>query len=483
MSFLLRPFAGYLLLIALAAWFGNGIVERELKPAMRQAVEELLVDAANLLAEVASTPAGEGADGAGVLTAAYGRFAQRRFDADIHGVAKDAPALRLYLTDANGIVRFDSDGARAGTDFGRWNDVLRTLRGQYGARTTPSGAGGIDVGGADAASTMFVAAPLRGASGLAGVLSLGKDSGSLEPFFARARASILRAGGAWVVAAVGIAFGLSWWLSRDLRRLSQYARDAAAGRRVPAPRFRGGELATLSSALAGMRAELEGKAHVEHYAQLLTHELKGPLAAIGGAAELLDEEMPAADRRRFVGNIRGQVAHMQALVERLLQLAVLERQATLADARALALREVVDAAVAACAPALRAKSLAVDVQVDGRMRVWGDALLLRQAIANLLDNAIAFSGQGGSIDIAASHEGAHDVVRVRDRGAGLPAFARERVFERFYSLPRPDTGSRSTGLGLLLVREVAALHGGHIRIDNRDGGGVEAVLRIAHRGG
>jgi two-component system sensor histidine kinase CreC len=68
-------------------------------------------------------------------------------------------------------------------------------------------------------------------------------------------------------------------------------------------------------------------------------------------------------------------------------------------------------------------------------------------------------------------------LRVSDRGPGLPDFAAERVFERFYSLPRPD-GARSSGLGLNLVREVAQLHGGVARLGNREGGGAVAELRL-----
>ena len=67
---------------------------------------------------------------------------------------------------------------------------------------------------------------------------------------------------------------------------------------------------------------------------------------------------------------------------------------------------------------------------------------------------------------------------VRDRGPGVPDYARERVFERFYSLPRPDGGSRSSGLGLCFVAEVADLHGGRASLDNREGGGAVATLEL-----
>ena len=70
------------------------------------------------------------------------------------------------------------------------------------------------------------------------------------------------------------------------------------------------------------------------------------------------------------------------------------------------------------------------------------------------------------------------MLDVADRGPGLPGYALERVFERFYSLPRPDGGPRGSGLGLCFVAEVAALHGGSAQLANREGGGAIATLRL-----
>ncbi|WP_258002758.1 ATP-binding protein, partial [Janthinobacterium sp. AD80] len=116
------------------------------------------------------------------------------------------------------------------------------------------------------------------------------------------------------------------------------------------------------------------------------------------------------------------------------------------------------------------------VQLDAdELLVAGDALLLRQALGNLLDNAAGFAPPGSSIDLTARRQGAQVEIAVRDRGAGIPAYALERVFERFYSLPRPASG-KSTGLGLPFVREVASLHGGTVEVINHAQGGACARL-------
>ena len=82
------------------------------------------------------------------------------------------------------------------------------------------------------------------------------------------------------------------------------------------------------------------------------------------------------------------------------------------------------------------------------------------------------------MSIDASRDGERVAIRVRDTGPGVPEYARTRVFERFYSLARPDGGSRSSGLGLPFVAEVAELHGGEARLENIAGGGAQAVLSL-----
>jgi two-component system sensor histidine kinase CreC len=106
--------------------------------------------------------------------------------------------------------------------------------------------------------------------------------------------------------------------------------------------------------------------------------------------------------------------------------------------------------------------------------VKGEAFLLKQAFLNLVDNAAAFSPEGGTLAVTGRREGGSVTLEVRDQGPGIPDFARERVFEKFYSLQRPDTGRKSSGLGLAIVLEITRLHKGSIRLDNRPEGGLSA---------
>src|SRR5262249_42100323 len=106
----------------------------------------------------------------------------------------------------------------------------------------------------------------------------------------------------------------------------------------------------------------------------------------------------------------------------------------------------------------------------------GDSLLLDLAVSNLIDNAIDFSPKEGRIAVACSRNGAAFELCIDDEGPGIPDFARARVFEKFFSLERPETGKKSTGLGLNFAKEVADLHGGSVDVNNLPKGGFRARL-------
>jgi two-component system sensor histidine kinase CreC len=229
-----------------------------------------------------------------------------------------------------------------------------------------------------------------------------------------------------------------------------------------------------------MRERLEGKQYVEQYVHALTHELKSPLAAIRGSAELVEsggEAMPAGDRARFIATIRAQGDRMAEMIDKLLALAAAEHRQRIEAPRPVDLMALVDDAAEHLAPKLQGRGLSV--RVTGQPAVVpGDSFLLRQALVNLLDNAADFAPDGSEVEVTISRDGARWNVAVADRGPGVPEYALHRAFERFFSMPRPGGGSRGSGLGLCLVAEVAALHGGCATLGNREGGGALATLSL-----
>jgi two-component system sensor histidine kinase CreC len=468
-----RLFLGYFLVLGLAAWFVLNTVIDEISPGLRQAREETQVDTAYLLAEFAAADLAAGRIGDGAFAAAIEAAKRREPGARIFDIRKEQLDFRVYVTDRHGKVVFDSAGRALGEDFSPWNDVARALRGEYGARTTRENADD------PKSSSMYVAAPVLKNGEIIGALSLVKPTVTLLPYVERMTGRIRSSGLIMlsVSALIGILFCA--WLTGSINGLIRYARDVSAGRKATPPTGGGRQFSELARALAAMRERLEGKQYVEKYVQNLAHEMKSPLTAVVSAAELLEGNLPDAERQRFAALIQEQSGRMRLIIERLLQLARVEQLQRLEDNRPLDLAGLLRDAVASRASALEKRGLKVNVYAPDVCPCHGDAFLLQQAIANLLDNAIDFSPAGGEIGIALEKQPGKLRLAVRDHGEGAPDYALPQIFERFYSLPRPATGSKSTGLGLPFAREVAQLHGGDARFINHPQGGAEVTLEIA----
>ncbi|MDP9942552.1 two-component system sensor histidine kinase CreC [Ectopseudomonas alcaliphila] len=466
-----RIFLVYFLFVGLAGWFVLSTVMDEIRPGVRQSTEETLVDTANLLAEILRDEVKAGTLGQGRLHEALEAYGRRKPQASIWGLTKAEVNHRIYVTDDKGIVLLDSTGLAVGQDYSRWNDVLLTLRGQYGARSTREDPEDPD------SSVMYVAAPIRDGQQIIGVVSVAKPNRTLQPYIERSQTRLGWLGAGLIALGLLIGAALSWWLSAALGKLTRYAQAVSEGQRAEAPNVRGGELRQLAVAVERMRTELEGKAYVERYVHTLTHELKSPLAAIRGAAELLDGEMPAEQRQRFVANIQQESARLQNLIERLLHLAQVEQRQGLEERVAVPLAALVDELLQAQQARITAANLQIEQALPTGIELRGERFLLRQALANLLDNALDFTPPGGLIRIAAERQGERIVLRLFNQGEAIPDYALARLTERFYSLPRPNSGRKSTGLGLNFVQEVAELHGGELRIGNVEGG-VEVRLTL-----
>ena len=175
------------------------------------------------------------------------------------------------------------------------------------------------------------------------------------------------------------------------------------------------------------------------------------------------------------------VAVLGVIVERLLLLARVEQLQIPEDARDVSLAELVSNALRDRATRLGARGLSVEFNSKASGDIRGDAFLLQQALDNLIDNAIDFSPQGGNIAISITESADKCQVAVRDRGPGAPEYALPHLFERFYSLPRPATGQKSTGLGLAFVREVAKIHGGTVTFENAPDGGAIVQITVSRR--
>ena len=172
----LRIFLGYFLIVGLAGFFVMRVFVNEVKPGVRQAMEDTLVDTANALAELAAQDMREGHIGDGQFARSVDSLVKRDVRAQIWNFQKRSFDYRIYVTDGKGIVVYDSSHQAVGQDYSRWNDVYLTLRGKYGARSTRADPKD------DSSSVMHVAAPIRDGDSIIGALTVAKANQRIEPF-------------------------------------------------------------------------------------------------------------------------------------------------------------------------------------------------------------------------------------------------------------------------------------------------------------
>ena len=382
MSLCLRIFLAYFFIVGVATYLLLNVFMSELKPGMRQSTEDTLVDMSNLLAEVVSREFVENPDDLNNFTIDMNKFLLRFHKAKISSINKKASTIRIYITDANGIVRYDSINSDVGKDYSKWNDVYLTLRGQYGARSTKSDPNN------ELSTVMHVAAPIMHNKDIVGVLTVAKPNFSVQPFIEMARTNIQSKGLWLVVLSLIAALTLSFWLTRSIRKLVNYASGISRGHQIDVPDLAETELAKLASAMNNMRKELEGKDYVEKYVYALTHELKSPVSAIKGASEILTSAMSASDQEIFISNIQHEVERIDIMINRLLRLVTVENQDRLENVAQFDLISVLNQVINTKQTQLSKHFLVIKTAIPSALTVSGDRFLLSQAIDNLIQGGV-----------------------------------------------------------------------------------------------
>jgi signal transduction histidine kinase len=209
---------------------------------------------------------------------------------------------------------------------------------------------------------------------------------------------------------------------------------------------------------------------------LMSHELRTPLTSINGFAELLtaDETIPAS-AREFVTIIANESQRMSRMINTFLAVAQLERKDKQEVLKIpLRLDEVVRETISSMQPLAKKKRIRLIEQPASRIPpVAADKSLITQAVKNLVNNAIRYSPERTTVTVSTALEAEAVRVCVEDRGYGIPAEAKERVWDKFYRVVREgqEKDEESTGLGLSFVREVVEQHGGRVELDSEEGRG------------
>ena len=236
-------------------------------------------------------------------------------------------------------------------------------------------------------------------------------------------------------------------------------------------------------AAGGQRARRLARQQMEFVAGV-THELNTPLAAIRSAGQNLSDGIVTEPTqvRRYGGLIEKESGRLAALVAQVLDFAGIESGNRAYASEPLSVGCLVDEVIRDHRLVLDQAGMTVECDVaPGLPEVRGDAAALRRALGNLVANAAKFASAGRWVGVRASAAagGSTVVVRVEDRGPGIPRDERGRVFEPFYRGPAAERNAApGSGLGLSLVRHVVRAHGGSVHVEGREGGGAAVVVEL-----
>ena len=329
---------------------------------------------------------------------------------------------------------------------------------------------------------MYVAAPILDEKQIIGSLTVAKPNKTILPFIERAQFKIVRWGALLLVLSLMLGGLFTWRFTRAIHRLRDYAIAVSQGKKAVNPTSSNDELAELAEAMQTMRSELDGKQYMQDAMHQLAHELKSPITAIQAASELAmpkksGPKMPATDQAHFLDNIQTEAHRLQNIIQNMLGLAALEYQQQLIHSVTINMNTLVSEQISAVKDKAAKRNIQLNFSAEENISIKGDTFLLGQAINNLLENALDFSPNNSTITIKFSPT----ELSIQDQGTGIPDYAIDKIFDKFYSLPRPDyapnAGKKSTGLGLNFVREVMFLHQGQLAVSNiKEGGAIARLL-------
>jgi two-component system sensor histidine kinase ChvG len=275
---------------------------------------------------------------------------------------------------------------------------------------------------------------------------------------------------------------------RPLRRLALAAHRVRLGRarEVQVPRLpsRRDEIGTLARALSDMSMAIRQRIDAtEAFAADVTHELKNPLASLRSAVDALALVKDPALQQQLIDVIQDDVARLDRLITDISEASRVDAELARARFETIDLGVMIEGLVSS----REVRNRNGDVRVAfarphrGTAVVFGDGSRLTRVVENLVENAISFSPKGGLVQVAATRDGEDVLIRVEDEGPGVPAEAREAIFNRFHSV-RPETEQfgRHSGLGLAIAKAIVEGHNGTIEVQDRDNApsGAKFVIRL-----
>lgn len=206
----------------------------------------------------------------------------------------------------------------------------------------------------------------------------------------------------------------------------------------------------------------------------ISHELRTPLTSILAFVETLEDGAikDEENNQRFLGVIRKNAQRMHRLIDDILELSIIESGKVSLAAKSINLHASVDEIFTNLSGKAEDRKIKLLNEVAGDARVFADSVRLEQMLTNLIDNAVKFNAEKGSVTVRLKRENGRDTISVADTGEGISGEHLQRIFERFYRTDRARSREiGGTGLGLAIVKHLARLHGGEVSVNSTPGKG------------
>ena len=324
-----------------------------------------------------------------------------------------------------------------------------------------------------------IAVPIQRARSVQGVLLLSTHPGEIDEALSQERWALLTITLLALTTTIAASLLLARTVAGPIHRLSEAAehvsRNISAAHDLPDFSHRTDEVGQMAAAFRSMTVALYRRIEAsEKFAADVAHELKNPLAAARSTAESLAYARTEQQRQQLVMQVQSELKRLNRLITDVSNASRLDAELALQQTEPVTLASVIEGVVMTFQDILTGepKSIGLEIEpspLEDAYVVVGHEGRLAQVVTNLIDNAISFSPESGTVTVRARRDGAFVEVRVEDEGPGIPADKLEEIFKRFYTYRPTAESSRgnNSGLGLSISREIVRAHGGGIWAENR----------------
>jgi signal transduction histidine kinase len=382
----------------------------------------------------------------------------RRYQRDTGG--------RVVVVDAQGRALVDSESQGVGAAFSSRPEIAAALDGTVATGTRHSNTLGTDL--------LYVAVPAASGGIVHGAVRITYPTSEVDERVRRYWLVLAAIAAVVLAVAVALAGGFARWIVRPLSRVEEAAGEVAAGNlNVRVPATGPPEIRRLAGSFNEMVVQLGSLLHSqEQFVADASHQLRTPLTALRLRLENLARDGDGRREGEFEGALE-ELERLSALVDGLLTLARADRAAS--TPAELDVASGLGERVEAWSALAEEQQVRLVARVAGRLHALATPGRLEQVLDNLLANALEVAPAGSDIELTAARSGPWVEIRIRDRGPGMSSEEIAHAFDRFW---RGGADEAGFGLGLAIVQRLVHADGGEIELQAREGGGLEAILRL-----